>query len=226
MCRRAAPVRVGHHLGGDVRRRLPEPTEHPATRSDRSRCRRRRSTRSTRTAECLHAHQHRRRRHSREHGEAERRAADYPDAKIQTEAQFIEGQEQGPEHLPEPALRPARAVDHRQPVRHREHARPDRVRAHARARDAPRRRDDPAAGAPHDPPRVGDHGADRRRARDPARLRARDLFDRRSAIPALAFPWSADGRLHRRRDHRRLHRRDLPGAARIAAQRAERASVR
>ena len=43
------------------------------------------------------------------------------------------------------------------------------VRAHTRARDAADDRDDPPAGAPDDPPRERDHGADRRRPRAPAR---------------------------------------------------------
>ena len=71
--------------------------------------------------------------------------------------------------LPADALRAAGLLGGREPVRDGQHARALGLRAHARARDAADHRDDAAPGAPHDPPRERDHGADRRGARPPAR---------------------------------------------------------
>ena len=83
----------------------------------------------------------------------------------------------GLRQLPELPLRAAGVLGRREPVRDGQHARAQRVRAHTRARDAADDRDDAPAGAPDDPPRERHHGADRRRARAPARHLPRGAGD-------------------------------------------------
>ena len=80
-----------------------------------------------------------------------------------------QGRHQGRRDVHGDALRAARLLRRREPVRHGQHARALGLRAHARARHAARDRDDAPAGAAHDPPRVGHHGADRCGARPRAR---------------------------------------------------------
>ena len=107
----------------------------------------------------------------------ERALAAYPDAKLQTGDEFIAGWTAWLSRRDEPLLRPAGAVGDRVPLRDGEHARARRLRADARARHAPRGRDDASPGAADDPAGERDHGADRRRARAPARRRARGARD-------------------------------------------------
>ena len=140
--RRRRP-RLDHDLVGGVRLRLHEPAER------------------------VHVRQHARRRDAREHGEARERARRLPEREDPDAAAVHLQPGGGARSVPAPALHPAHALDRRQPLRDREHADPDRLRAHPRDRHAARRRDDAPADAPHDPARVGDHGAARSRTRDP-----------------------------------------------------------
>ena len=71
-----------------------------------------------------------------------------------------------------------------------------------------------------------DHGADRCRARDPARNGACRALRPRARRRAVRRAVGDRGRVRHRRDHRRPRRRDLPGAPRVAAERARRAPVR
>ena len=57
--------------------------------------------------------------------------ARYPDAKLDTQGRLDRERSEGPRHDPDAALRPARAVGHREPVRDGQHDDPLGVRAHA-----------------------------------------------------------------------------------------------
>ena len=163
---RRLAARHGHDLVAGVRLRLPEPAER------------------------LHVRQYTGWGHPGEHREAERRPRRLPGREDPDRGRVHPHPGAGDQPVPHPALRPARALDHRQPVRDREHADPDRVRADARDRDAPRGRDDAPADAADDPPRGRDHRAARRGARDPGRARARVRSSTaRSRTSRSSCPW-------------------------------------
>jgi putative ABC transport system permease protein len=178
-------------------------------------------------AEPLHVHSHAGRRVGAEHAGArggarhrlpEREGADprrvrrQPDRRAQPD----------PEH----PLRAAGAVRDRESLRDRQHARAHRLRAHPRARDAARDRDDAASGAPDDPTRERDHGADRRHARNHPRRRPRRTPDRARRLHRVLAADDADHHLRDPDDRRRDRRRDLPGAPRRTAEPARGAPVR
>ena len=151
----------------------------------------------------------------------------FPNAKVQTKQEFMDNQIGRPQRDPEHPLRAARAVGDRQPVRDRQHARADRLRADARARDAARGRHDPAAGAADDPPRERDHRADRRRCSG----------SRSGSCSARCSSPASTSSSSRCRSAQLIvfavaaivvgdRRRDLPGAARGAAERPRGAPVR
>ncbi len=195
-------VRRRHRLGAALRRRVPEPAER------------------------LHVRQHDRRSHRREHGEAEAGAEAVPRGEGRNRERVQEEPGAGDRHAAQPPLRPSLALDRHQPVRDREHARPHGLRAHARARDAARRRHDPAPGAPDDPPREHRHGAHRRCTRHPRRCRARAHGRQGDQVSGVHDPVRDARRIRDRRDHRRSDRSHLPGAPRGEAQRARCAPVR
>ncbi len=157
---------------------------------------------------------------------ADRRAADIPGREDPDQVAVHPQPAVRAQHAPQPAVRAAVAVDHREPVRDRQHARADRVRAHARAGDAAGRRDDPPAGTADDPPGERDHRAARSRARDPARDRARAARRRRPVVPGVHGPGLHARRVRVRGGDRRPAGGDPAGAAGRPAQRAPRAPVR
>ena len=92
--------------------------------------------------------------------------------------------------------------------------------------DAAGDRDDPAPGPADDPARERRHRADRSRARDHARDHLRRASGRTRGLHRVHAARRLADRLRARRDLRRGHRGDLPGAPRLTAQRAGSAAVR
>ena len=200
---RRLAVRAGDDLGRDLGSLQREPEEPLLVRQDA------------------------RRRDRREHAALERQLAPFPNAKSPTKKKFIDNQISGLNSILNilyVLLALSVLVSF---VRDRQHARPDRVRADERARDAPRGRDDAAPGAADDPPRERDHGADRRRARASCSASCSAACSSRASTSSSSRSrWRQLDRLRDRSDRRRHRRGDLPGASRVAAERARSAPVR
>ncbi len=177
-------------------------------------------------AEPLLVREDARRRDGREPGRARRRAGRLPEREGADQAAVHRQPDRRAQRRPQHPLRAARAVRDREPVRDREHARADGLRAHPRDRDAACDRDDPEAGAPHDPARERHHRAHRRGARDRARHRPRGAAHRPRRLPRLLVPDESGDRVRHRGDRRRDRGGDLPCAPRRQARPARSYRVR